>query len=72
VLEVALLARVHPKTVYRRIRDGKLETIQFGPRTFHVPEDQSEFLASNRKWQGIRNFLLAMGGPVDVETMDGK
>lgn len=39
VLEVAEWARVHPKTVYRWIRDGKLEAIQFGPRTFRVPED---------------------------------
>ena len=39
VLEVAEWARVHPKTVYRWIKDGKLEAIQFGPRTFRVPED---------------------------------
>jgi excisionase family DNA binding protein len=39
VLEVADWARVHPKTVYRWIRNGKLEAIQFGPRTFRVPED---------------------------------
>ena len=39
VLEVAEWARVHPKTVYRWIREGKLEAIQFGPRTFRVPED---------------------------------
>src|SRR3990172_9399172 len=39
VPEVAEWARVHPKTVYRWIRDGKLEAIQFGPRTFRVPED---------------------------------
>ena len=39
VLEVAEWARVNPKTVYRWIRDGKLEAIQFGPRTFRVPED---------------------------------
>ena len=39
VLEVAEWARVNTKTVYRWIRDGKLEAIQFGPRTFRVPED---------------------------------
>ncbi len=39
VLEVAEWARVHPKTVYRWIREGRLEAIQFGPRTFRVPED---------------------------------
>ena len=39
VLEVAEWARVHPKTVYRWIREGKLEAIQFGPRTFRIPED---------------------------------
>jgi excisionase family DNA binding protein len=39
VLEVAEWACVHPKIVYRWIREGKLEAIQFGPRTFRVPED---------------------------------
>ena len=39
VPEVAEWARVHPKTVYRWIRSGRLEAIQFGPRTFRVPED---------------------------------
>jgi excisionase family DNA binding protein len=39
VLEVAEWARVHLKTVYRWTKDGKLEAIQFGPRTFRVPED---------------------------------
>lgn len=39
VPEVAEWARVHPKTVYRWIREGKLEAIQFGPRCFRVPED---------------------------------
>jgi excisionase family DNA binding protein len=39
VPEVAEWARVHPKTVYRWIREGRLEAIQFGPRTFRVPED---------------------------------
>ena len=38
-LEVAEWVRVHPKTVYRWIREGKLEAIQFGPRTFRIPED---------------------------------
>ena len=41
VPEVAEWARVHPKTVYRWIREGRLEAIQFGPRTFRVPEDAS-------------------------------
>ena len=49
VLEVAKWARVHPKTVYRWIRDGKLEAIQFGPRTFRIPEDT------------LRQFLRATG-----------
>ncbi len=39
VPEVAEWARVHPKTVYRWIKEGKLEAIQFGPRCFRVPED---------------------------------
>ena len=39
VPEVAKWARVHPKTVYRWIKEGKLEAIQFGPRCFRVPED---------------------------------
>ena len=48
VLEVAEWARVHPKTVYRWIRDCKLEAIQFGPRTFRVPEDAiGKFLHKN-------------------------
>ena len=48
VLEVAEWARVHPKTVYRWIREGRLEAIQFGPRTFRVPEDAiGKFLNKN-------------------------
>ena len=34
VPEVAEWARVHPKTVYRWIKDGKLEAIQLGPVLF--------------------------------------
>ena len=45
VPEVAEWARVHPKTVYRWIKEGRLEAIQFGPRTFRIPEDAvSQFL----------------------------
>ena len=45
VPEVAEWARVHPKTVLRWIKDGRLEAIQFGPRTFRIPEDAvSQFL----------------------------
>lgn len=45
VPEVAEWARVHPKTVYRWIQDGKLEAYQFGPRTYRIPEDAlAEFL----------------------------
>ena len=48
VLEVAEWARIHPKTVYRWIREGRLEAIQFGPRTFRVPEDAiGKFLNKN-------------------------
>jgi excisionase family DNA binding protein len=39
VPEVAKWARVHPKTVYRWIQEGRLEAIQFGPRCFRIPED---------------------------------
>ena len=39
VPEIAGWARVHPKTVLRWIKDGRLEAIQFGPRTFRIPED---------------------------------
>ena len=39
VPEVAEWARVHPKTVYRCIKKGRLEAIQFGPRTYRIPED---------------------------------
>ena len=48
LLEVTEWARVHPKTVYRWIKDGKLEAIQFGPRTFRIPEDAiGQFLNKN-------------------------
>jgi excisionase family DNA binding protein len=39
VPELAEWARVHPKTIYRWIKEGRLEAIQFGPRTFRIPED---------------------------------
>ena len=39
VPEVAEWEHVHPKTVYSWMKEGKLEAIQFGPRTFRVPED---------------------------------
>jgi excisionase family DNA binding protein len=39
VPEVAEWARVHPKTIYRWIKEGRLEAIQFGPRTYRIPED---------------------------------
>jgi len=39
MLEVAEWARAHPKTVYRWIKDGKLDPIQFGPGIFGVPEN---------------------------------
>ncbi len=60
VPEVAKWARVHPKTIYRWIKEGKLEAIQFGPRTFRVPEDAiSQFLnqveISNSPSQSIIN-----------------
>ena len=58
VPEVAGWARVHPKTVYRWISDGKLEAIQFGPRTYRIPEDAvSKFL---RKL-GYANLVLPSG-----------
>jgi excisionase family DNA binding protein len=60
VPEVAEWARVHPKTVYRWIKQGKLEAIQFGPRTFRVPEDAiSKFLlkTGNRR----KNALTGSG-----------
>jgi excisionase family DNA binding protein len=45
VPEVAEWTRVHPKTVYRWIKEGRLEAIQFGPRTYRIPEDAvSQFL----------------------------
>jgi excisionase family DNA binding protein len=42
VSEVAEWVRVHPKTVYRWIKDGRLEALQIGPRTSRVPEDAVE------------------------------
>jgi excisionase family DNA binding protein len=41
VLEVAERAGTHPKSVYRWIKEGKLEAIQFGPRTFLCRKMQS-------------------------------
>jgi excisionase family DNA binding protein len=38
ISEVAGWARVHPKTIYRWIRQGRLEAIRFGPRTTRVAE----------------------------------
>ena len=49
VPEIAEWARVHPKTVYRWIKDGKIDAIQFGPRTFRIPENT------------IRHFLITEG-----------
>jgi excisionase family DNA binding protein len=37
VPEVAEWVRVHRKTVYRWIHDGRLEALRFGPRTFRIP-----------------------------------
>jgi len=54
VPEVAEWARVHPKTIYRWIKEGRLEAIQFGPRTFRIPEDAvSQFL---RQIDSINSF----------------
>ena len=48
VVELAEWARVHPKTVYCWIKDGKLEAIQFGPRTSRILEDAiGKFLNKN-------------------------
>jgi hypothetical protein len=41
VLEVAEWARSYPKTAYRRIKECKLEAIQFGTKTFWVQKDDS-------------------------------
>ncbi len=44
--EVAAWARVHPKTVYRWVKDGKLPAVQFGTRTVRIPEPAvRDFLA---------------------------
>jgi excisionase family DNA binding protein len=40
ISEVAAWARVHPKTIYRWIRQGRLEAIRFGPRTTRVAETE--------------------------------
>ncbi len=61
VAEVAEWAHVHPKTVYRWIQEGKLDTIQFGPRLYRVPED------------AISKFLKKCGyGDVPSPHQDGK
>lgn len=46
--EVAEWARVHPKTVYRWIKIGAIEAIQFGARTYRIPESAVvSYLESN-------------------------
>ncbi len=46
--KVAEWARVRQKTVYPWIKDSRLEAIQFGPRTFRIPEDTiGKFLNKN-------------------------
>ena len=58
VHEVAEWARVHPKTVYRWIKMGKLEAIQFGARTYRIPEYAIvDYLQSN----GYGHLLSQMG-----------
>lgn len=48
VPEVAEWARVHPKTVYRWIKLGQIEAIQFGARTYRIPEHAVvDYLESN-------------------------
>ena len=42
-------ARVHPKTVYRWIHDGRLNAFQLGRRTYRVPEPE------------VRRFLKSIG-----------
>jgi excisionase family DNA binding protein len=60
VPEVAEWVRVHPKTVYRWIRQGKLEAIQFGPRTFRIPEDAvSKFIRAG----GYQREVVFLPGP---------
>jgi excisionase family DNA binding protein len=49
VPEVAEWARVDPKTVYRWIKEGRIEAIQFGLRTYRIPED------------AVRQFLHQIG-----------
>ena len=47
VPEVAAWARVHPKTVYRWIKDGRLNALRLGNRTYRITEpDVKQFLAS--------------------------
>ncbi|MCP4288662.1 MAG: helix-turn-helix domain-containing protein [Gammaproteobacteria bacterium] len=45
VQDVAQWAQVHPKSVYRWIKTGRLYAIQLGPRTYRVPASAvAEFL----------------------------
>ena len=67
VSKVAELARVHPKTIYRWTKEGKLEAFQFRPRCFCVPED-----AIPQLLRKVSNVLLPfpriMGGTINEYT----
>jgi excisionase family DNA binding protein len=54
VPEVAEWARVHPKTVHRWIRLGKLRAVRFGNRTYRIPESEIVRLLID---MGLRNLL---------------
>jgi excisionase family DNA binding protein len=61
VSEVAEWARIHPKTVYRWIKDGKLEAIQFGPRTFRVSEDALSRFMRETGYSKVSDLLKPNG-----------
>ncbi len=49
--EVALWVRVHTKTVYRWVQDGKLKAFKFGPRLYRVEKRALEqFIEESGYW----------------------
>ena len=48
VSEVAVWARVHPKTVYRWIKAGDLNAVQLSPRTFRITEEDVRMFLHER------------------------
>ena len=53
--EVALWVRVHTKTVYRWVQDGKLKAFKFGPRLYRVEKRALEQFIEESGYGPIHN-----------------